>query len=474
MTSWRLATRILASGLALALLAPGSAQMASAAVASGSAAPGPHVSYAQRLASAKVMVNGDSIASFFLSLASDPAKNFIMDQIGLPTTASKLRDLSDKINAIQQQLAAFQIQVTALIAQLSLDARVDKANAAIAGLDTFYRDHFVVLSTDLVQLKLARDKVPPDPTAVAAALAQYDTDKATFISTANSQALNSRIKLVNTAFEPGSGATGLTRAVGESLLSKYQYLDLAASKAEHAIYVYYEEYQALAAWLTCEWEIARGHTELVPAVVNEFTKAVDQQRDSSSENGLPPLMPEFTVLDRGSNPAQILDSRNKLMFTNTGVQNAIWTPAGGSTELMQVPRIAQIYNTDLVFDGFRDWEVPNQAQVYGLFDQLGPARDRTSISDYLSRIGLGSGGVGPFIWTRDAAHRTVRFRRGGSDEKVTIYEGISTSDLRADERPRLCSDPICTLVDRAQLISSFNLAQGHVFLERNVGATRYF
>ncbi len=57
---------------------------------------------------------------------------------------------------------------------------------------------------------------------------------------------------------------------------------------------------------------------------------------------------------------------------------------------------------------------------------------------------------------------------------MTIYEGISTSDLRADERPRLCSDPICTLVDRAQLISSFNLAQGHVFLERNVGATRYF
>ena len=65
------------------------------------------------------MVNGNSIASFFLSLAADPAKNFIMEQIGLETTSSKIRALSDKLNQIQQQLTEFQLAITALITQLA-------------------------------------------------------------------------------------------------------------------------------------------------------------------------------------------------------------------------------------------------------------------------------------------------------------------------------------------------------------------
>jgi hypothetical protein len=470
MKCWRPVIGILACGMALAPLSPAAANVTATTIHAGPAGNPADISYAQRLASAKSMVGGDTIAKFFLSLATDPAKNFIMDQIGLETTSSKIRDLAAKLNEIQQQLTDFQVQITALIAQLGLTGEVNLANQAVEGLATFYRDHFATIGTDLVNLTEAQAKVPPDKHAVDVATDQYNSDKKTFIDTANTQALNARIGRVEKVFEPGAGATGLMRAVGESILSKNEYLTLADSEKERAVYVYYEENQALAAWLTCEWQIARGHAELVPAVVKEFTDAVDVQRNPNTRNGLPPLLPRFAMLDRGTNPGEILDSRNKLMFTDTRVGSAIWTPTGIGD--LQVPNLVRAYNA-ISWEGFSDWGVPDQREVYGLFNKLAPPRNSERISDYLSTLNLNVSGIGPFIWTRDAAHRTIDFRSGGFAD-FAFFEGISTRDLSADERPRVCSDPICHFRDRAVLLALYDEARGHLFLVRNVGDTRYF
>jgi hypothetical protein len=468
MKCWRPVTGLLICGMTIAPLSPAAAQ----AVGRTANASPVNSAYAQQIARAQAMVGGDTIAKFFLSLAADPAKNFIMNQIGLETTSSKIKELSEKLTAIQHQLTEFQIQVTALIAQLGLTGEVNEANRAIEGLATFYRDHFATIGTDLLNLKEAQAKVPPDKTAVDVATAQYAHDKNTFVETATSQALNGRIDRVRKAFEPGSGATGLMRAVGESLLAKNQYLTPTDSRNERAVYDYYEENQALAAWLTCEWQIARGHAELVPAVVKEFTDAVEVQRNPETRNGLPPLLPLGTMLDRGTVPGEILNSRDKLMFSDSRVNYATWSPGGGAAA--DVPVILTAYN-DLTWQGFSNWGVPNQAEVYGLFNGLGPVRNSERISDYLSSINLNISGVGAFIWTRDFALRTIRFRAAGEGfGDFRFYEGISTRDLNADERPRVCDSRICDFPSRGNLLSAYYAARGQLFLVRNVGGTRYF
>lgn len=457
---------ILAAAIALAAVLP--------AAASVNAPGGQAMAATVRSASASdrpvtlSLDDSDSIASFFLSLAKDPAKNFIMDKIGLETTSSQLRELSAKLDAIQQQLTAFQTQVTALIAQLSLTTAVLEANRAVGGLPTFYRDHFAVLGTDLVNLKAAQEATPPNPARVATAMAQYATDKQAFITSADALNLNGRIDAIHKAFEPGAGATGLMRAVGESLLAKKQYLTRTDSDNERSIYVYYEENQALAGWLTCEWEIARGHAELVPTVVKEFTDDVAAQRNPGTPNGVPPLLPAGTLLDRGTDPSKITNSRNKLLFTDTRVKDAAWSP--GSANVPRVPDVVGEFNAAR-WAGFSDWIVPSQGEVAGLFNGLGPVRDRMTISDYLSSLDLAESGVGPFIWTRDSVIRRIAFDNLRHEQlDFRVYEGISTSNLAPDERPRLNS----SYVDPAEVYDAFNNARGSVFLVRNTGETRYF
>src|ERR1700722_8064127 len=143
MKCWRPVTGFLICGMTIAPLSPAAAQ---AAGRTTNASP-VNSAYAQQIARAQAMVGGDTIAKFFLSLAADPAKSFIMNQIGLETTSSKIKELSEKLTAIQHQLTEFQIQVTALIAQLGLTGEVNEANRAIEGLATFYRDHFATIGT---------------------------------------------------------------------------------------------------------------------------------------------------------------------------------------------------------------------------------------------------------------------------------------------------------------------------------------
>jgi hypothetical protein len=481
MKYWRSVAGSLVCGVVFAGASSGLAQANTAAPARPAATAREFgYQYQQNLARTLSMVNGDSIASFFLNLAKDPAKNFVMEKLGFETTSSQLRDLAAKLNALHDQLDAFEKRVTGLIVDLQLTAAVTEANHAADGLGTFYLQYFSVLGTDLVNLKVAQDK--GDPQEIATALKQYNTDKEVFVSTAANRGLDARILQLRHAFDPGSGATGLMKAVGTSLLQRHQYLTPADSDTERAIYVYYEENQALAAWMTCEMDIARNHLELVAAVVKEFEEAVAAQRNPDTPNGLPPVLPKWTMLDRGTNPATMLDSRNKSMYTDTRVNQAVWAPDQApftSADPAQVPRVLAEYNR-IGWEGFSNWALPTQAEAYALFSELGPQRDAGTIQEYLQRLNLNISGA-DFIWTRDAAQRWVAVYDTGRalTYRLNVYEGISLRNLGADEHPRLCGNDgtyenPCRFSAASEVVARYNAAKGGVYLIRNSGSIRYF
>src|SRR5438309_1638265 len=82
-------------------------------------------------------VEVDQIADFLAGLAKDPAKNFIMEQIGLPTTSSQLKALSNKIDALSNQLAQTETRLSTQIAELSLQGRVDYLQDQATNLRSF-------------------------------------------------------------------------------------------------------------------------------------------------------------------------------------------------------------------------------------------------------------------------------------------------------------------------------------------------
>src|ERR1700722_18441180 len=84
MKCWRPVTGLLICGITIAPLSPAVAQ----AVGRTTNAYPVNSAYEQQIARVRAMVGGDTIAKFFLSLAADPAKSFIMNQIGLETTSS--------------------------------------------------------------------------------------------------------------------------------------------------------------------------------------------------------------------------------------------------------------------------------------------------------------------------------------------------------------------------------------------------
>jgi hypothetical protein len=481
MQYWRSIAGSLACGVVITAASSGLAEANTAAPAQAAGTARPSGSqYQQNLDRTLSMVNGDSIASFFLNLAKDPVKNFVMEKLGFETTSSQLKDLANKLNALHDQLNEFEKRVTGLIVDLQLTAAVTTANTAADGLGTFYLQYFSVLGTDLVNLKAAQDKGNAEE--IAAALKQYNTDKDQFVSTAANRGLDARIGQIRHAFDPGSGATGLMKAVGTSLLQRHQYLTPADSDTERSIYVYYEENQALAAWMTCELDIARNHVELVHNVVTEFEQAVAAQRNPDTPNGLPPLLPQHVMLDRGTNQATYLDSRNKMMYTDTRVNQAVWAPdeaAFTSADPAQVPRVLAEYNR-IAWEGFSNWAVPSQAEVYALFNELGPRREPTTIDVYLQRLNLNISGA-DFLWTRDAAQRwvTVYDTGRGLTYRLNVYEGISLRNLSADEHPRLCGndgtfrDP-CRFSAASEVVARYNAAKGGVYLIRNSGNIRYF
>ena len=186
---WRSIAGSLACGVVIAAASSGLAEASTAAPAQAAVTERPFGSqYQQNLDRTLSMVNGDSIASFFLNLAKDPVKNFVMEKLGFETTSSQLKDLASKLNALHDQLNEFEKRVTGLIVDLQLTAAVTTANTAAEGLGTFYLQYFSVLGTDLVNLKAAQDKGNAEE--IAAALKQYNTDKDQFVSTAANRGLD--------------------------------------------------------------------------------------------------------------------------------------------------------------------------------------------------------------------------------------------------------------------------------------------
>ena len=160
--------------------------------------------------------------------------------------------------------------------------------------------------------------------------------------------------------------------------------------------------------MTCEWQIARGHPELIRSVGAVIEQAVEVQRNPDTRNGLPPLLPRWVMLDCGTNPATILDSRNKMMYFGTHVLNAIWLsgqPEFTSDYLVQVPKTVADFNAAGI-EGFRNWTVPSQAEGTCSSTSSGRGARFRDHPDLPAELECWApNGTGPFIWTRDVAHR---------------------------------------------------------------------
>ena len=270
--------------------------------------------------------DADSIAQEFIDLAKDPVKNFVLDQLGFGTP-SELDVLKARIDALDAHLTKIGEQLNAAIAGLNFDEAIRAANTKIEALEATFDQYIKALINDVIDVKKAQ--AAGDKTAEATAMAKYDTDKKAFVNLDGASTFGSRAKALHLLFQPGSGATGLIAAFGDKLLANQRYLTREDSLRQDAVYNQYEEYQALASWLTCEWDLARDHPELCQEVVTKFIKDTTDQRDPKLAGSLPPDLPAGVVLDRGPYDAKHITSLNKPLLTSaatsTGsVRRAFW------------------------------------------------------------------------------------------------------------------------------------------------------
>jgi hypothetical protein len=413
----------------------------------------------------------DSIAEEFIDLAKDSAKNFVLDQLGL-STASDLADLKARIDAVDAHLTKIAEQLNAAIVGLNFDEAIRDANSKIESLKATFDQNIKPLIDDVIDVRKA--EADGDKAAEATARARYEADKQAFVRLDGANTFGSRATALHLLFQPGSGATGLMTAFGDKLLTKQRYLTFADSQRQDAVYTKYEEYQALASWITCEWDIARDHLKIcTDTVIPDFMSYTTDQRDPKLAGSLPPDVPAGVVLDRGPSDAQDISSLHKSLLTSpatspASIRWAFWqeTPIDAPDA---VPSIVQAANAAKL-RGFDDWQVASGNEIYSL---LAGRQSGQSIVQYLAALGLTVADAPDQLWTRDSTVENVRLW-SDRDHRYRVHESISLRDAGRRENP-----PELSRTGPYYWQSEIDFAVragalGQVLLARSTGDTRYF
>jgi hypothetical protein len=409
----------------------------------------------------------DSIAEYFLDLAKDEAKNFVLDKLGIGTKLSELEQLKKRLDQVDEHLNQIGAQLNAAIVGLNFDEAIRSANTKIESLESVFRHNLKPILTDVIAVNKAREA--KDKAAEETALQKYNTDRKKFADLDGANTFASRANALHLLFQPGSTATGLVTAFGNKLLATRRYLTVADSKLQDAVYTKYEEYQALAEWITSEWDIANGHPDLVAENVKEFKDYTSAQRDPKLAGSLPPDLPVGVVLDRGPYQAKDITSLNKSLLTSpVPIRSAFWqqTPIRDPNWVPNVVRAANAAK----LRGFSDWDAAGLNQVESLIAEREPGK---SIVDHLKALGLDVTGAPGAIWTRDTGTNNVEFRFSGQHESYVVHDAISLANGSRGELP-----------DRLQQTGPYwyfseidftvRVNQGQVLLHRSTGDTRYF
>ena len=416
----------------------------------------------------------DSIAKFVFDLAKEPLKNFLMAQVGLPTTSSQLKAISAQIAALSSQLNATEARISAQIAELQLQGRLDYLEDVASDVKNLNTKYFIPLVASIVSVKEAEAKVPRDQAAIDQAKAQYNTQKEQFLNEANAIKVGSLAEKIHKRLQPTIGK-GVLRQYGTFILTARRILNTTDSNRIIGLYSYLEENQALATWMEVEREIAVGGASLnlIPATLEEFTRWTISQRDGFAANGLHAAIPEGVVIDRGPDgPADSYTTVNKPQFAYFKPTDLTWapfafSPPSGDT----VPNAVNVANGESL-GGAKGWGVPSAGELYGFFSGLA-TRTKDGTVAYLRQVFVNNGlTAGDWLWDSESVQQRycVKTPRGGTNcnHFSTAHRGLSTTNLSNDIHPQF------EYIPAGQLEERFKAAKnGGLLVVRDTGQAQY-
>jgi hypothetical protein len=251
-------------------------------------------------------------------------------------------------------------------------------------------------------------------------------------------------------------------------MTKRRILNQSDSQRLGQMYVFLEEYQALATWMTVERAIAVGGAskDTIKPTLDAFFNWQKEQRDPNKPNGLLPVIPTGVAIDRGEDgPAQSYSTAGKPMFTYVGGMYAYapWSDQAWRAPVPRtVPSAVQGANSSKL-RGFTGWTVPSQDQVYGLFTGIEGA-DAAKVAARINTIFGNIAIPRPWIWTSNTTGQHYCYEK--SNKKIhceyrDARRGVSTDDLGNDPHPRYNGF--------VNLDQQYRGAQGGLFIVRKTG-----
>ena len=379
----------------------------------------------------------DTVAKFVFDLAKEPLRNYIMDQLGLPTTSSQLKELGRKIDALRAQVAAAEVRISAQVQELKAQTRLDFLADVAVDLTSLQRDYFLPLVDAVTKVKEVEEKKPVDQEARAKAILNYDEHKNSFKRRATIIGVEGLVEKIHNRLQPRDGE-GVLRDYGRLIMVAHRELTPADSQRVIGLYEFLEDVQALAAWMTAEkfLAISGSSTDLIKPSMDRFLAFTASQRDGGLPNGLHAPIPNGVVIDRGPDAnAATYTTANKPMFASAGT-GYFFVGEGGTSQCPYLAgptcdknNVAVVIKRaiDERLKGFQEWRVPNGEQIAGLFAAL-PSRNNPEILNYLR--GLFADPTldpGPFLWITDT--------EGYCGGRARLYKGVSMSTLEQQAHP---------------------------------------
>jgi hypothetical protein len=407
-----------------------------------------------------------TVADFLFSLAKEPLKNFVMDQIGLPTSGEAIKRLEGKVDALRKLVEANQVRITAQVAEFQAQTRLDYLKDLEIELLDFYTEKYIPLVASAAKVKEAEGREPYDATAVSTALESFNKQKwGVFLANAATIKLTTLAQKIHARLQPDTGE-GILRQYGRIVMIAHRELTTPDSQRVIGMYERFEELQALATWMSIETYLATGgaSVDLIGPKLQTLSGWIASQRDGFAPNGLHAPIPDGVVIDRGPDAdANTYTTVGKSMFANAGTGFRwipTYPPPFDPNPPSNVPGIVKGLN-DQKFRGFQEWAPASADQFYGLFALL-PARNRDAILAYLRGLfGEPALDPGSFIWLSDFTDLV---------EVVPNHWGVSMDTLDHQPLPyvgaRYNKD-----IERAKL--QFEKVRGGLLVARPTGDAQY-
>ena len=317
----------------------------------------------------------DLIEDFFKAAAKEGGKEaagFLFSGLlfGDPTQ-EKLDRITDKLNAIQQQLMILEAEVADIkrdvdaSTYVTIYERWDGIRSALDGM----------IKTELADVIAGYKTWLAAPTAEnrSAFLADVLSFQRRYESAFDGYQESLQGLLLPS---PGPAPTSLTSAWGQLRVDDERYLTREDSDDLRAVMDTVQQYQALAAWIDAEYAVSKSN----PGRVTDTLVPNLKGYVAATNSARPDSIPRGAVVDRGPDGTRVT-TRNKPMFLAAD-ESLFWRPGQSAG----VPtKISNLNSNAISGQGFADWKVPTLVQVNGLLANYKPTK-MESTADYLTDL----------------------------------------------------------------------------------------